>query len=240
MAYSKEENSIVERANKEVLRHLRCILHHTSINTQWKAALPFVQRIMNATVHRTIGVAPAQLVFGNIDLNRQLLPDESSSTTNDLSTYISDKLTLQNKIIQLAQSIQSGKQAKHMATQSPLTEFPVNSWVWLSEPVSRMKMRTTTKLDLPWSGPFHVSKIIGSKYEIFDPFSGKYNLVHISRLKQFLASESSHPMDTVLGNNKAYIIDKVIKHKGSIKLPHSLSFLVVSHLKMLPGNRGQI
>ena len=48
MAYSKEENAIVERANKEVLRHLKAMIYDTSIKEQWCDILPLVQRIMNA------------------------------------------------------------------------------------------------------------------------------------------------------------------------------------------------
>jgi hypothetical protein len=49
-AYSKEENSIVERANKEVMRHLRAtIFDRRIVDHCWSSDyLPLVQRIMNA------------------------------------------------------------------------------------------------------------------------------------------------------------------------------------------------
>jgi len=65
LAESKEENAIVERANKEVMRHLRGILLDNRVHTEWSIYLPLVQRIMNASVHSSIGMSPAQLVFGN-------------------------------------------------------------------------------------------------------------------------------------------------------------------------------
>ena len=49
--YSKQENAIVERANREVLRHLRAILYDRRIQSDWSAVLPMVQRIMNSEVH---------------------------------------------------------------------------------------------------------------------------------------------------------------------------------------------
>ena len=48
-AYSKEENAIVERANKEVNRHLRTIVYNRKVKTKWSKYLPLVQRIMNAS-----------------------------------------------------------------------------------------------------------------------------------------------------------------------------------------------
>jgi hypothetical protein len=62
-AYSHEENAIVERANKEVNRHLRAICFDRKIKAKWRQSLPLVQRIMNAQVHESIGVSPAQSVL---------------------------------------------------------------------------------------------------------------------------------------------------------------------------------
>ncbi len=82
LEYSKEQNVIVERANKEVMRHLTAIIFDRRISEVWSSEyLPLVQRIMNAKVHDTIGVSPAELVFGKaINLYTGLLlpfPPES-------------------------------------------------------------------------------------------------------------------------------------------------------------------
>ena len=73
LAYSHEENANVERANKEILRRLRALIFDTRLVTIWSDLLPLVQRIMNAHPVATIGVSPAQIIFGNaIDLDRHL------------------------------------------------------------------------------------------------------------------------------------------------------------------------
>lgn len=75
-AYSKQENAIVERANKEVMRHLRNIIFDKRVVKEWSIYLPLVQRIMNASIHSSIGVAPATIIFGNgIDLDRGIYLD---------------------------------------------------------------------------------------------------------------------------------------------------------------------
>ena len=53
-AYSHEENAIVERANKEVGRHLTAIVFDRKIIHQWSPMLPFVQRIINSQIHQAI------------------------------------------------------------------------------------------------------------------------------------------------------------------------------------------
>ena len=47
LPYSHEENSIVERANMEVLRHLRAIVFDRKIKSKWSKALCLIQRFLN-------------------------------------------------------------------------------------------------------------------------------------------------------------------------------------------------
>jgi hypothetical protein len=86
LAYSKEQNTIAERANKEVMRHLTAIIFDRRVSEVWSSEyLPLVQRIMNAKVYDTIGVSPAELVFGkSINLYMGLLlPIPPESLTKD-------------------------------------------------------------------------------------------------------------------------------------------------------------
>ena len=66
----EEENSIVERVNKEVNHHLRSFVIETLEMDQYKFCLPFIQRIMNSSVHGFTGMSPGNLLFDNrLDLN---------------------------------------------------------------------------------------------------------------------------------------------------------------------------
>jgi transposase InsO family protein len=58
LAYSKEHSAIVERANKEVIRHQMAIISDRRISEVWSSEyLLLVQRIMNAKMHDTITVS---------------------------------------------------------------------------------------------------------------------------------------------------------------------------------------
>jgi transposase InsO family protein len=73
-AYSKEENPIVERANKEVMRHLRNIIFDENVITKWSIHLPIVRRIMNSSIHSATGFTPSSIMFGNsIDIDKGFL-----------------------------------------------------------------------------------------------------------------------------------------------------------------------
>ena len=65
-AYSSEENGIVERANQEVLRHLRALLFDSRVHDKWSfEQLRLVQRIMNTVEKTSIGVTPADLILSH-------------------------------------------------------------------------------------------------------------------------------------------------------------------------------
>ena len=73
LAYSKEENSLVERANKEVMRHTRALVYESNMTEEWPDDLPTAQTIMNSSEVESISCSPAQLLFGNaITLERSL------------------------------------------------------------------------------------------------------------------------------------------------------------------------
>ena len=58
-AVSKEETGLVERANQELMRHLRAILFDARVHYKWSyEQLSMVQRIMNTALN---GVTPRQI-----------------------------------------------------------------------------------------------------------------------------------------------------------------------------------
>jgi hypothetical protein len=78
-AYSQEENGINERANKEVIRHLKNIVFEKRVATKWSKYLPLVKRKINGTVHSFTGLKPAQVNPNNDwQLDRGMLIENSS------------------------------------------------------------------------------------------------------------------------------------------------------------------
>ena len=71
---SKEENAIVERLNREVMRHLRNIVFDRQVYEKWSHMLPFINRILITTIHSSTGMSPAEMVFGrSVHLERGIL-----------------------------------------------------------------------------------------------------------------------------------------------------------------------
>jgi len=79
IAYSKEENATVERANQEVIRHLRTLLYN-----EWSfEELPLVQRIMNTLEKTATGVTPAEFILINsLRLTKSIFTEPSTMDRN--------------------------------------------------------------------------------------------------------------------------------------------------------------
>ena len=90
VAYSKEENAIVERANKEVLRHLRALIFELGKRNDWIKFLPLVRRIMVSTVHDSIGVAPADLLYGGMINSNEGIFITSDQTLSGIINFLTE------------------------------------------------------------------------------------------------------------------------------------------------------
>jgi hypothetical protein len=235
LAYSKEQNAIVERANKEVMRHLTAIIFDRRISEVWSSDyLPLVQRIMNAKVHDTIGVSPAELVFGkSINLYTGLLlptPPESlikgtaEVEAHRLSDHVAKMIKVQSLLIDIARDKQLSADSFHMSKASLLSDvFPVNSYVLLKPPdCAREKLRMTK------AGPYIVVGIRGDKYSIQDLLTHKGTAAHVSKLCKFRHDSSSgmDPVEVAARNAGEFFIDRISEHRGKTQKRANTEFLV--------------
>jgi hypothetical protein len=86
LQYSSQENSIVERNNKEINRHLRALTFDKNTVDDYLVSLPFVQRILNSSYNSRRKISPADLLFGNaIDLSGGSFNSIKQQETNILT-----------------------------------------------------------------------------------------------------------------------------------------------------------
>jgi len=167
LAYSKEENSIVERANKEVMRHHRALIFGKNIDTAIPKYLMKVQRIMNASVVSSTGSTPADIIFGNsVSLDRGIfLPENAlplSKENMPLSIWQANHLRDQQRVIAKARTLQREKDTEHIASYPKLspTDFKVGSFVLVEYPGDVIRRGPDNKLLTMLKGPF---KIVNEK-----------------------------------------------------------------------------
>ena len=238
LAYSKQENAIVERANKEVMRHLRAIVFDTRLKNEWSLVLPLVQRIMNASTHESIGVSPAQLVFGNaIQLDRGLFfqqdndPLKIPTTTPSVKQYIDALMAQQVLVLRIAQETQMKKDSltlANAATKGNKTEFPINSFVLLRYPAGLGDShRPPSKLHTRWQGPFKVSSFKGDEYVLQNLVTLRESRHHVQELAPFKWNANMvNPKEVALRDRDNFVVHQILSHTGDLKRLSTLRFKV--------------
>jgi hypothetical protein len=171
---SKDENAIVERANKEVNRHLRAFVFDIASSLRWSFGLSMIQRIINTTIHSGIGIAPVQLVFAShADLDRGILlewamPDEQSANNPPARTnaFVAELLRIQAQVLETALAVQLAQNAQHLAArQATQIADPVairdGDYVLLEYPNLGLGA-LVPKIRTPRKGPFEITQRVNA------------------------------------------------------------------------------
>jgi transposase InsO family protein len=227
LPYSHEENAIVERANREVNRHLRAIVFDKKVKKEWSLFLPLVQRIMNATVSASTGVTPASIIFGNaVDLDKGLLPYAQKSAIvyeegKPLNEYLSKLLTNQAHVIALAQETQYIINQEHIRRKTDrgnqVTGYDINDYVIYEYPQSLLVGDSRPdKLAMHYRGPYRIIKIDGSRIEIQNLVNTQTTVAHISQLRPFLYDPNYvNPVEVARNAGEEFEIDSIVTIRGN-------------------------
>ena len=232
LAYSKEENAIVERCNKEVMRHIQAMVFEINKRNAWDTYLPLAQRIINSEIHSRIGVSPNDLVFGGkVDLQGGFLTTPIVQSQNvNISTWSSEMINLQNKLVDIAQKRQIEQDEAFIQKRHEninVSQFRPNSFVLVQYPNSAMGARAPSKLHTHWKGPMRVVSNKGAEYTVRDLVQDKDILVHVKRLKVFEYDPLRHdPLAIAAKDYEEDEVESIIRHTGDPKRKSSMDFLV--------------
>ena len=223
-AYSKEENGINERANKEVIRHLKNIVFEKRVANKWSKYLPLVQRIINGTVHSSTGLTPAQIMFPNPNngwqLDRGMLTEQKSAL---LSAYMKELMESQAMIIDIATHNLRQKDEKYLSEYpKERTQFEIGSYVLAEHRLQGLKRGPKSKL-LPFlRGPM---RVIGwnneNIYHLQNLVTQTVSDYHVSKLRPFLYDERTKtPIQAALTDTlDEFVVEKVLDMQGD---PHKM------------------
>jgi transposase InsO family protein len=239
LAYSSEENGLVERTNKEVLRHLRNFVFDDNTIGTYSDTLPLIQRIINSSVNSSLGVSPAQIIFGHsIDLDRgffmknlgeHVFPakGEASVPPQRLSSYTAKLLSAQAAIFKIAQDNLHAKENKHNINYAKArTHYPDNSFV-LVEYVNKFRRGPPSKLQPFLKGPLRVVNSIESTYTLENLVTRRIKDYHVTRLHPFLFDPTTQdPLTYAIRDDHVYIVQRVSNIRGDLKKLKTVEVLV--------------
>jgi putative transposase len=222
--YHPQANGIIERRNAEVMKHLRALVYSRNIKEERSQVLPLVQRILNYTKDGSLGLPPAQLLFGDmLPINVSVVVE-----SNDVSVPVADYLKkLKEKQLELIAAIQQflSENAEKCDRESDLTvklpEYDVGDYVLLSYP---------SKLAGLYRGPMVIhNKVRKDIYEVLDLISNKVSQVHLSRLHALVLPPDATREDMLhlAGiDHDEFIVEAIVDHRGNPKKKKNMEFLI--------------
>ena len=235
LPYRPQANGIVERANQEIMRHLRAIVFHRRVIDHWPVYLPMVELIVNSAYHSALGTAPFRIIFGDsISPQRGLLTcwdalshkDSQSIPITDYVRQLSEQL---EAVAEASRSHQSQSwDSRRLKNSKTPRQFAVGDFVLVNYP-----SRPPSKLSPRWRGPYRVVERKNNTYTVIDLVSQQITYFDASRIIPW--HDRSDPMsdsatntryDAALRDNDEYVVEKIVDHHGNPSRPASLDFRV--------------
>ncbi len=202
LAYHHQANGLVERANKEVGRHLTVLTNDMRVTTTWSLYLPLVQRIINSQPHGTTGFSPAALVFGcAVNLDRGFIDEfeEGEAPTPR------DIVAVQKDLMKAARLNQ--EQAFNPGPE-PSARHAIGATVLVTHPSRRL-----SKLQAHLLGPFTVTSRTNDLYQLLSATTGRERTYHGSRLRAYDASRTADLREVAAVDDDSYLVEAIIDHR---------------------------
>jgi hypothetical protein len=254
-AFAHWENGQIERAHKEVLRHLRPLIlaDRAGPNSQkrWNTLLNGARRILMNTVNCSTGVAPNALVYGGFaDREEELFvcSSDKSCASEDIPEFIQELELEQSSLMQRAIEFQQLEfdRIAAKASNSPDTPLLQGTWV-LANREGMPHGRPVDKLQCRRTGPWRVLERpdpVHPTVQCVHAADGRVVSFHRTELVPFNCELMDSPEDYARYGQRdfwEYSIDRISAHRPLIprrqprcrpRPKSSYEFLV--HYKFLP------
>jgi hypothetical protein len=216
-AYSHQENSIVERANKEVIRHLRNLVYECRELDDWDEQLLKVQAILNERRSEATGLKPNEILFvGQVNLfEGRIFPHPTPKQRQKMSSYMKDQLELQERLMAFAEKSQEKVNEAHLANDKDTEiEYHINEYIV----VKHESGQAEHKLQVRWHGPYRITEIHprpqGTVYTCYSPKNGKLFDFHNSFIKAHSCRNDKEATDSaILDDTESFLIERVVDHE---------------------------
>jgi hypothetical protein len=215
IGYRSQANGVVERCNKSIMQHLRAIVNDRNVcKRKWAMVLPLVQRIINATVHTSLGVAPRELIFGTrLALERDIFDGNTrwKVTTDNYIKELNDSL---EEVVAASQrhlaKVLDKRANLDVNSLGNYKQFQPRDYV-----VIEKYGETPGVLNAHYKGPYLVVERRNiNNYLLRDLESNREFLVHVDKMRKFTDRLSEKEVQTLSNKDKdENLVISVLSHR---------------------------
>jgi hypothetical protein len=245
LPYLSRANGVVERTNKEVMRHVRGFVMDRKDRSGWANYLPLVQRIVNSVKNKSTGFTPHQIMFGSDStLDRGILMSAkhaakisapvgpSSSTDSDAvlrrkeaAAFVARADADRTQIRKSAATINKNEEARRhrLPAVGTASSFESGDYVLMSYPKDA---KPKGKIGPTWRGPYEILR--RKDATVAGRPSNTYFVKHCASGKEMLVSDSTlvdydpkaqDPRITASVDNDEWVVDRIVDHAFNPPLP---------------------
>jgi hypothetical protein len=236
--YRSQQNSIVERTNGSISNHILALVN-TDRETlhNWSDSIPIITRLLNTTFHSVLQCTQSSVVYGTHFTAARELFSPKATTEEPKSKSLRERyqkmIILQAKLLLQSEKFQAQHSDEYAQKVGPVQfsdRFAENSLVLVTYPD-----RPPSKFHPRLRGPFKVmERHADDTYSCMNLVNGHALHFHISQLRPYtndINPQALSPIEVAARDHEEFMVDCIIDHrvihKGSIKKPSHLQFLVV-------------
>jgi hypothetical protein len=217
--YSHEENGMVERANKEIRRHLKALTYENRTRSEWDTEYMKVQAILNEKESEATGLKPNAIVFaGKVNLHEgRLYPRPTAKERQKMSDFMKEQIDMQEYLIQEMEKAQDETNEVRLTEQEKQYKPPIEIGSYV---VAMYEEGPKTKMLTKWHGPYRVIKVQerpqGRIYTIFNAKKHTERNYHEVFIKPYPVEEGFTDEDAIkysILDDEMFVIQKIIAHR---------------------------
>ena len=224
-AYCPWANGTVERVNKDILVVLKSLLSEFRLPaTEWPRLVTLIQMVLNNTPSTALGnLAPIQVFTGQEPSS----PLDAIMAFNFKEHFQSERIAVefvQKTFNSLSQSLramhkkvevskQKQRERARKRRKSSRSTKPINFEIGDYVLIAKVKSKVRSKLDVVWSGPRKITKVINDHvYEVQDLVDKSTDTVHAERMRYYsddTLDVSESLIEQLVHDDTGYIVDGI-------------------------------
>jgi hypothetical protein len=219
-AYHPTTDGQTERINRVLEEMLRSFVRNSPV--LWDEYLAKAAFAYNNAVNESTGYTPFFLNFGRHPTMPATLSVSTTTGTPDVDEFVSSM----QKCLQHARSslhAAQAKQKRYADRKRRDVSYEVGDQVLLASKNYPLYPGIPVKLQLPWVGPFVITRKISKNNYVLDLKSSKYSTFHVSVLRTYLDGSEDfpdrnadvEPPPVIVRRGQAYYVpERVVKRKS--------------------------